>query len=264
MKIKKQNPSWFIIGDNKINVQTFQRYTDSYIGSDFEANWIKSNGKSTQVSQSEKLLEALGSDFLGLKNTSNLPVNEFISKNFKKFENLFNHFTITIVFDEVSHLFVQCLLMAQESLKINQKRLLDLSLWLPPIFENNALQNVYGELVGGTFTSIEQFIEAAKKNGVTEADALKTAFTMQPLAQHSRIVVTANISTWRDILIKLSSFDTDDETRFIILHLCRDLKTRYLSFFSDMVFESKEGKIFGVDSISNEGFWKNIKVKKQN
>ena len=263
MKIRKETPSWYIVSDSKINVQTFQKYTDAF-KADYETLWIKANGKAQQVSPAEKLLETLASDFLGIKNDKCIPNSEFITSNFSKLEPLFDHFSITIVFDEVSHLFLQNIFLEKLSnYHINQKRYHDMSLWLPPAFEHPLVGSVYGRMVGDNVGNIDRFIEEAKQNKVTPEDAVKTAFSMMPLAQHSKIIVTASMSNWRKLLVDLSKFDMDIETRYIALHLCRDLKIRYFGFFSDMSLQTIDGKSYGVDSISNEGFWKQVQIIKK-
>jgi hypothetical protein len=122
MKIRKETPTWYIVADTKINAQSFLKYTD-HINTEFETQWIKANGKAQTVSMAEKLLEALASDFLDIKNDKSLPSNEFIKLNFAKLEPLFDHFSLTIVFDEVSHLFLQNVILEKLSnFHINQKR----------------------------------------------------------------------------------------------------------------------------------------------
>jgi hypothetical protein len=134
MKIRKETPSWFIIADSKTNQQSFQKFTDTFDTS-FETTWIKSNGKTQNVSTSEKILEALAANILDIKNDKSLPNNVFIENNFNKLIPLFDHFNITVVFDQVSHLFVENILLQKlHNYHINQKRYHDMCMWLPPAF----------------------------------------------------------------------------------------------------------------------------------
>jgi hypothetical protein len=262
MKIRKETPNWLIVADTKINAQSFQKYTE-HCGVDFETQWIKANGKAQTVSLAEKLLEGLASDFLDIKNEKALPSNEWIKDNFSKLEPLFDHFSMTIVFNEVSHLFVQNVILEKLSnYHINQKRYHDMSLWLPPAFEHPIVGSVYGRAIGEIVGNIDGFINEAKQNNVSAEDAIKTAFSLMPLAQHSKVVITASMSNWRKMLTDLSAFNVDIETRYIITHLFRDLKMRYYGFFCDLALQSQDGKNYGADSINNEGFWKQVQIKK--
>jgi hypothetical protein len=260
MKIRKETPSWFIVADSKINVQSLGKYSE-HLGFDYETQWIKANGKAQQVSQAEKLLELLAIDFLGIPNDKPLPNNEYLVANFNRIKALFDHFSVTIVFNEVSHVFVQNLFLEKlANYHINQKRYNDMSLWLPPAFEHPIVGSIFGQMVGDCVGNVERFIATSQENGVKPEDALKTAFSMMPMAQHSKIVVTASMSNWRQVLVNLSQFDKDIETRYIITHLCRDLKLRYFGFLSDLVLQTQDGKVYGLDSIGNEGFWKQVKI----
>lgn len=263
MLIRKETPSWFIVADTKINAQSFLKYTE-HNKVDFETHWIKSNGKAQTVSLAEKLLEFLASDFLNIKNDKCLPSNEFIKNNFSKLECLFDHFSITIAFEEVSHLFVQNVILEKLSnFHINQKRYHDLSLWLPPAFEHPIIGTTYGRMIGEIASGLDKFIEEATKNNVSPADALETAFSLMPLAQHSKVIITSSMSNWRNLLVNLSKFDCDIETRYIITHLFRDLKMRYYGFFCDLVLEGTNKENYGADSINNDGFWKKIQIVKK-
>jgi len=42
--------------------------------------------------------------------------------------------------------------------------------------------------------------------------------------------------------------------------MCRDMKIRYFGFFNDLVLQTSDGKKYGVDSINNEGFWKQVEI----
>jgi hypothetical protein len=260
MKIRKETPQWFIISDTKINPQTFQKFAD-HIKVDAETNWIKANGKAQTVSPAEKLLETLALDFLNLPNDK--PSNEFLSANLAKLEPLFDHFSASIIFDEVSHLFLQNLLLEKLDLHVNQKRCNDLAMWLPPAFEHPIVSTVYGRMIGEIAGAIENFVQEAQKNNVKPEDALKAAFTMMPMVQHSKIIVTTTMSSWRKILVSLSAFDKDIETRYVALHLLRDLKMRYFGFFCDLALQTVDEKVYGADSINNEGFWKTVRIVKK-
>jgi hypothetical protein len=263
MKIRKENPTWYIIGDTKINNQSFQKYYEQ-VGFDFELNWIKANGKAQTVSHAEKLLEFLAFDFLGIKNEKPLPSNEFITANFAKLEPLFDHFSITIVLDEVSHQFItNVLLQKLSNYHINQKLYHDMSMFLPPAFERPVVSSTYGRTIGEICGNIDKFTEEALKNNVAPEDALKAATALMPLAQHSKVIITASMSNWRSLLLSLSKHSSDIETRYVMMHLCRDLKMRYFGFFCDLALEATDGKLYGLDSISNEGFWKKVSVVKK-
>lgn len=263
MKIKKETPSWLIIGDSKVNQQSFQKYADGVLP-EFEAQWIKANGKAQQVSSAEKMLELLVADMLGIKNEKAVSNNQFIEANIKAIEPLFDHFYLTIVFSEVSHLFLQNLILEKlRNFHISQKRNNDMSLWLPPAFEHPIAGNAYGSLVGEIAERIEKFITTATANGVSLEEATKTAFSMMPLAQHSKIIVTASMNNWRSLLVSLSEFNRDIETRFIMLNLCKDLKIRYMGFFCDLAVQAKDGKLYGVNTLDNDGIWKSVKIVKK-
>jgi hypothetical protein len=263
MKIRKESPSWHIIADTKINAQSFQKYTDTF-NQEFELNWIKANGKTQSVSLAEKMLEAMAADFLGLKNTKGLPCGEFLTQNFANLEGLFEHFSLSIVFHEVSNNFIQNIVLQKLSnIKIHHKKYSDMSMWLPPAFEHPVVGNTYGTVVGEITQSIEKFIKEAQEAGVKEEDAVKTALTMMPMAQHGKAIISASMTTWRDLVLKLSEHNVDTETRYIMLHLCRDLKMRYLGFFSDMALQSQDGKVYGLDTITNDGFWQKSQIVKK-
>lgn len=263
MKIRKETPTWFIIADSKINAQSFQKYTDQ-IDTEYETNWIKANGKAQSVSQSEKLIEVLLSDFYNIKNDKFLPSNEFLTKHFAKLEPLFDHFSATIVFNEVSHLFIQNILLEKLNYyHLNQKRCNDLSMWLPPAFEHPVVASTYGRMIGEIGTNIDNFIQETEKTNVKPEDALRAAFSMMPLAQHSKVVITTTMNNWRKLLLNLTQPHIDIETRYVMIHLCRDLKLRYFGFFLDLALQSQDGQIYGLDSITNEGFWKIAKIIKK-
>lgn len=263
MQIIKKVPTWSIIADTKINNQSFTTYHTS-VSNSFEIDWLKANGKALQTSNAEKILEVMAYDLLGLKNDKNLPNDKFLELHAKALEPLYDHFSVTIVFNNVSHIFLQNIILEKlGNYHISQKRLTDLSLWCPPVFESSAVQNIYGGLVGNIFNSIEEFVSKAKLNGVSEQQALDTSLSMMPRCQQSRVIFTSSFSSLRTMLLRLSDFERDEETRFIMLHLLRDLKARYLSFFSDLVLEKKDKKQFGSDSLNNEGFWKLVKVNKR-
>jgi hypothetical protein len=262
MKIRKETPSWFIVADTKINTQSFGKYTES-LNIDADTNWIKSNGKAQTVSMAEKLLETLALDFLGITNENSIPSNEFFTKNFSKLETLFDHFNITIVFNEVSHLFIQNILLQKLSnYHINQKRFNDMSIWLPPLLEHPIHSTIFGRTIGDIVGNIDGFIQQATEHNLSLEDATKMAFTLMPNAQHSKVIITASMSGWRQILTNLSKFGVDIETRYIITHLCRDLKLRYFGFFSDLVMSDGKSH-YGADSITNEGFWQKVEIVKK-
>jgi hypothetical protein len=146
---------------------------------------------------------------------------------------------------------------------VRHKKYADMSLWLPPAFESTSASNKYGVAVGEITQQIKNFIDESKAVGVPLDDVMKAAMTMVPMAQHGKAIITASIPTWRDLVTRLSAYDVDPETRYIVLHVCRDLKMRYLGFFSDLALQTQDGKVYGLDTITNDGFWKKSQIVKR-
>lgn len=265
MKIKKEIPAWYIIGDTKINQNSFQRLSDENGDTEFETRWLHNNGKLQSISNMEKLLEYLANEFLEIPNKEGLPNHKFIEKNFNKLEPLFDNFFVTVYIKNISHRFIKEMLLSKiNNFSINQKTSSDLSLWLPPICqENEKLQIHYGYLVGEILKSIDEFTVKGNEFGADKKKLIEAALNMMPQAQHCKASVSASILTWRKLFLEKTTFGTDDETRYVFMHLCRDMKMRYFSFFMDIVAESDTGQQLGVDTIvSDSNIWNKFRLTK--
>lgn len=256
MQIKKEDPKHYIIADTKINTQSFESYC-SLFNKDFEQTWIKHNGKAQQTSQSEKLATSIANDML------QVPLNnenkELMKDNFGLYKQLFQHIHVTVVFDNVSHIFLENILLNKVDAIVNKKENDHLGLWLPKELENSLSTSLFGYLVGDIAENINKFIEKAS-NDIDPKEAIKLALKMAPMAKHLRLIVTSSINGWRNLILELTKLGIDDQTRFVMLHLYRDMKIRYNGFFNDFAIVN-DGKCYGTESIANDGFWIKSSVK---
>jgi hypothetical protein len=201
----------------------------------------------------EKLLEFMGNDFLEIpsKETN----EDYLKTNIKKLEPLLDHFHITVCFKNVSGYFLhEIIKLNLSNICVNEIEQPDLSFWLSPT--NGKSENNFGYMVQSIYESIQSYIEIAKRNNISEDVITKNILSMQPKAVHQKCIITASISSWKDIILTLSRITSSEEHRYVLLNLLRDFKMRYFYLFCDIAVMNKDKKILGIDSIkSDENAW---------
>jgi hypothetical protein len=273
--VENNIPKFYIVGDTKINPQTLEKYLSENGKDSILKEWVENNPDSQKISSLEKFLEITGRTFgvyRDFKGTNAAYLKEIIKNPYSQF--LFQQTNINIFFENVSINFLFLIMRLQiENLQlINEKITLDkLGFWLPPIMDQ-ASQKEAGLKFGIGCSDLAQKVEELmtfyhyhilEKDNPQLAEKIRSnIMRLMPLSTQFNLGINTTISSWRQLLIRGTDFLSEDELRFIFLHLAREFKTRYYGAFQDFVLEDNTGKQFGLDTLrTEEKAWYKYKLK---
>jgi len=279
MTISVQNniPKFYVIGDTKLNTQTFEKYLEEAGKSSIFKEWMKNNPEANKISSLEKQLELTGRCF-GV--FSDLKANnaEYMKQILK---NPYSHFllqqtNVNVFFENVSinFLFLIMRLQIDNLALINEKITLDkLGFWLPPMMDQPA-QKEAALKFGLTCNKLAQGIEELltfyrynvleKENAAVAEKIRSNIMRLMPVSAQFNLGINTSIVSWRQLLIRATDFLSEDELRYVFLMLAREFKTRYYSVFQDCVLEDTAGKQLGLDSLrtgTDDKAWYKYKLK---
>jgi hypothetical protein len=259
--IKNIIPTFHIIAETKLceeGVRAFFNLSKPRFFTNLdEKNKVK-------VSDSEKTIEVVGNicNILQSERTGNN--KEYVELINKHFPELGSHTFVTIAFNNVSQTFIDKIHRMHAKVEIHQRELGNeqLKFWLLPTYEDDKdLAYRFAELFesyGTLKTKLES--DLANKNRNTSKD-LESIKRLLPNTYALDCVVTTNLHVWKDIIVKYTDLNYDDEIRYILLFLTKVFKTKYQNVFEDLVLVEKSGNIIGIDSLKVDGkIWRDSKI----
>jgi hypothetical protein len=277
MTIAVQNniPTFYVVGDTKINPQTLEKFLKESGKENILTNWIENNPDAQKVSQLEKFIELTGRSFgvhTDMKADNANYIKELLKNPYSQF--LFQQANVNIFFQNISinFLFLMMRLQVENLNLVNEKINLDkLGFWLPPIMDQPNQKDAALKFGLGC-TDLAQRIEelltfyhyhVIEKENPSMAEKLRSnIMRLMPVSAQFNLGVNTTLLSWRQLLIRSTDFLSEDEMRYVFLNLARELKVRYFSIFQDCVLEDIGGKQFGLDSLrTEEKAWYKYKLK---
>lgn len=274
MEKNNKLPVAYIIAETKTNTDELREYLAS-INSSIENN-MKMSNNGLPVKDLEAFIEIISklTDEEEWLDKSKIPNKQYIANIIKKDEfspnSALNHSSATVLFDNVSMLFVKKLLQQRMvGLVVSDKayNLPSFSFWIPPSFETDPkLMIAYAQVFSELNTIKNKLCENMKLYEISNADELRKKIQdisrIFPWGLQVNCGITAGFGTWRHLFHLCTDFHIDDEQRRVFLFLAKKMKSRYLSIFQDMVIEDVSGKQFGIDTINSHiDAWKLFRIK---
>jgi hypothetical protein len=275
IKVENNIPKFFVLGDTKLNTQTFESYLEDNGSKNFSAKWLNQNPDSNKISSSEKFVEYMGRMF-SIYEHQEISNSEYLKQ---VLANPYSHYllqqaNINVLFKNISVNFLFLLLRTQiDGMNlINSKISLEkLGFWLPPSMEQVTQKEAalkFGLACTGLAQKIEELMtfysyHALEKDSPQVAEKVRAnMLRLMPLSTQFYLGVNLNILGWRQLLLKASDFLSEDELRFVFLFLAKEFKSRYYGFFQDCVLEDNQGNTFGLDTLKAEDLaWYKYKLK---
>lgn len=264
-------PSSHIIAESKTVVDGLKTFLHEINDPEFEKEWKKRNQDS--VNPSEALIEFVSRFTDDQEWIDDTQVNKDYIAMLLKRENdnlssLFDHSTVTVLFNNVSMLFIKNLLEYRlNSATINSKTapVMRMGFWVPPVVEDNLqLQTAYSQVFANLNDIKTQWLKSmdlAKSKPEDIERMIRDVSRIYPWGTQVVASATCGLSTWRKIFKLCTDFSTDSEIRFVLLHLAYKFKKRYPSVFQDMIVLDDKDQVFGIDSIvSSTNIWKTLKI----
>ena len=259
--IKNIIPTFQIIAETKINEEGvrafFEQSNPKFFTSLEEKNKIK-------ISDSEKIIETIGT----ICNSLPAPAKDnkvYIGLANKMALELANHTVVTIAFNNVSQTFIDKLHRMHAKLEIHQRELENekLKFWLLPTYADDkelALQFAdFFESYGTLKVKLEEALMKKEDRNI-EKD-LESIKRLLPNTYALDAVVTTSLLVWKNIIIKYTDLQYDDEIRYILLFLAKTFKQKYANFFQDLALVEKSGNIIGLDSLKLDGkIWRTSRI----
>jgi hypothetical protein len=260
--IKNVLPTFYIIAETKINEDGvrgfFNKEKPSFFTSLEEKNKIK-------ISDSEKVVETIGNICRIIPSEHMKNNKEYVLVVNDNFPSLLNHTHVTVAFNNVSQTFIDKLHRMHAKIEIHQRELEkeELKFWLLPTYEDNEkLAFRFAELFESYGTLKAKLEEELKNNSSRNIEKdLDSIKRLLPNTYALDAVVTANLSTWKEIIIKYTDFIYDDEIRYVLLFLAKAFKQKYANLMQKVVLIEKSGNNIGLDSLKIDGkIWRTSKI----
>jgi len=271
MDVTNNLPESYIVGETKLNAQTFERFLKESGKTSILDEWNKKNSEQT-VSGLEQHFEFL-SRVYGMvdgEKTNDEALKDIISN--PSLQYIFDHGQINIMFKNVSMNFMVLLLRLKiESLQMINERisLEEMGFWLPPVLDDKANKDLsikYAGVYAVTSNKINELLdeinyESIKQETPAVAETIRSIFTrLMPISSQINLGLTCTVRGWRQLILMGGNFSSDDELRFVFMHLARDMKKRYYGVFQDLSLEDEKGQRLGLDTLRNEGAWKKYQI----
>lgn len=273
MEVTNNLPEFFIVSDTKLNPQTIERFLKETGRTELLHHWNEKN-KNDNVSSIEQHFELLARIY-GLvqgEKTNEESLKEIVSN--PALQYIFDHGQITVLFKNVSLNFMMLLLRLKiESLNmINEKLSLEeMGFWLPPILDQPENKEVALNFAATYSITSQKINELLDKIGYVQiikehpeaAEPIRQLFTrLMPISSQVNLGLSCTVRGWRQLILMGSNFASDDELRYVFMHLAKDFKKRYYGLFQDFSLENASGNKFGLDSLRDEKAWHNYQVVK--
>lgn len=270
-RVTNNLPTFYIVSDTKINPQTLERFLKDSGKESILKNWNNSN-KDQQVSSLEQHIEIMARVY-GISN-SDLKNDEFLKEVLKNpsLTYLLDHASITVMFNKVSLNFLMLLLRLRldNTNFINEKTTLDeLGFWLPHLLdkkENKAFALQFASGFSKIAKSMEELAngfgyEDLKEEAPPYAEIVRQIINrLTPISSQINVGLTCSVRAWRNMIIMGANFASDEELRYIFLHLSKEMKRKYFGVFQDMKLENDKGERLGLDSLRSDESWFNFQI----
>jgi len=257
--IKNVIPTFQIIGETKLNNDSLRTLFNT-----FKPQFITSlEEKNKDLSDIEKIIEALGNVCQMLFSERFHNNKEYISIINENFSFLLSHTYLTIVFKDVSQAFVDNLYKLKLPFNISQKKLKneELKFWLLPTYEDEKeLAFAFADTFKNYDNLRNQITDKLKtfpnRNGEKDLECIKR---LLPNTYGVDCVVSSDLLSIKQLL---KYTEIDDEYRYVLLFLYKELRNKFPNIFSNLVLVNKSGIIIGVDSLkTNSKIWRELSIK---
>jgi hypothetical protein len=268
-------PSFYFVGDTKINPQTLEKFLQESGKEDILKKWMVANPDSQKISQLEKFLELTGRIYginQNFEGNNSAYIKELLKNSYSHF--VFQQANINIFFQNVSINFLFLILRLQiENLNlINEKIDLEkLGFWLPPIMDQPTQKEAalkFGVACSDVAQKIEELMTfyhyhiITKDNPALAEKIRSNIMRLMPVSAQFNLGINTSILSWRQLIMRATDFLSEDELRYVFLNLAKEFKNRYFSVFQDCVLEDINGKQFGLDTLkTEEKAWYKYKLK---
>lgn len=264
-------PSTHIIAETKTVVDGLQTFLHETNDPDFEQEWKKRNQKS--INPCEAVVE-FANRFTDneewIEDTQ--PNKEYIAMLLKREDNnlhsMLDHSTVTVLFNNVSMLFVKQLLELRfNSATINSASspIMRMGFWVPPTVEDSPeLQTAYSQVFANLNDIKTQWMKAldiANRSPEDIEKIVRDVSRIYPWGTEVIACATCGMGSWRKLFKLCTDYAADPETRFVVLHLAYKFKKRYPSLFQDMIVLDDQDQTFGIDTIvSSADIWRTLRI----
>lgn len=260
--IKNVIPTFNIIAETKLNEEGFRAFFSNIKPNLFTSFEEKNR---TKVSDIEKLVESIGHTCEILNSDATNNNKEYINYILKTEPDILNHCVVTIAFNNVSQTFIDKLHRFHTKMEIHQRELSneELKFWLLPTYEDNEeLALKFAELFQSYGTLKNTLENDLKKNASRNVNKdLECIKRLLPNTYALDAIVSSNIITWRNMCIKYTDFQYDDEIRYIFLFLAKTFKQKYQNVFNNVICIEQNGTLLGLDSLKTNGkIWRTVKL----
>ena len=260
--IKNVIPTFNIIAESKINEEGirafFSKSKPNFFTNLEEKNKIK-------ISDGEKLVETVGNVCDVLHSERTKTNKEYVSYINSNAPEMLSHTFVTIAFNNVSQIFLDKLHRMHAKIEIHQRELgkEELKFWLLPTYDDDKdLAYRFAELFE-SYGNIKEKLEtelASKKDRIEEKD-LECIKRLIPNTYALDAVVTTNLLVWKELMIKYTDLQYDDEIRYILLFMAKSFKQKYANVFQNIMITDQSGNTLGLDSLKTDGkIWRVSKV----
>jgi thymidylate synthase ThyX len=265
-------PVSYIVSETRCNLDEWRAYwkeTNSTMETD-----MKKTNDGHKVKETELFVEMMSrvsdeEEWVDKSKTKNMDyIFELLKKDKLSPNSPLNHCAVSVLFNNVSTLFVKKLMQHRLiGLNITEKsyNLPKFNFWIPPVFETDPkLMVAYGQIFTQLNDIKNKIFEKLKlwenKDNDEVRKQVQDVTRIFPQGVQVNCGATAGLGTWRHLFYVSTDFLFDDETRYVMLHLGRKMKERYPAAFQDMVLQDVSGKEFGLDTLtSGHDAWKLFK-----
>ena len=255
--IKNYIPSSYILSESFPNENGIREYFNTVDKKSFYTSLEEKSSKE-KTSALEKSVEIIG-NALEVLDSSSIRNNKDYLVQLKALEKEFilNHSTSTVMFSDVSNDFTNILQSFQLHYRIDRSEFKnELKFWLTPEYSSKKeLALAFADMLARFAKFKDNIME---KFGMSSSNEIKR---FMPSSYGINAVVTAGMKNWKDILLRGTGFDCDNEVRFVLINLSKTFKARHSNLFMNMMLEDKEGKKFGFDTLkSSEDAWTKYRI----
>ena len=260
--IKNVVPTFHIIAETKLNEEGVRAFF-SRINPKFYTNLEEKN--KVEISDSEKLIETVGNICHIIPSDRTQSNKDYLTGIDKSIPDLLKHTSVTIAFNNVSQTFIDKMHRMHANIEVHQRELEveELKFWLLPTYaDDKELAIKFAELFesyGTLKAKLES--ELAKKGSRNISKDLESIKRLLPNTYAIDAVITTNLFVWRDIIVKYTNFEYDDEIRYILLFLAKVFKQKYANVFQNLTLIEESGNIIGLDSLKQDGkIWRTSRI----
>lgn len=273
MKIENDYPKFFIVSETKINSQSFEQCSQQCELS-YDYQWL-SKWKKTNINTVCSDLEKIPNFFSFLinseeKDTSKncIDFNKHIMKNNINFYNdCLKHMYITVVFVDVSYVFLSELKDFNGVYKISNTNMKKINFWLPSLLENEKdIAYEIGKLLVNFVENIKEYYQKILKKyeNVFPQKKINEFFRyVMPQSFIYSCIISGSLYDWKNFIVNKTQFHCPDELRYVLMHLLRLFKMKWPTLCDDIMLCDQKDTIYSIDSLITSDFsYQNFCVKK--